>query len=245
MMDSLTIVMPYYEAPKMLVEQLRWWEDYTTEKMPVSIVLVDDGSPKNPAERVLRGEGIPLGLSLEVYRIKENIPWNHAGARNLAMHVAKTKWILLTDIDHLLLSWAAKKLLQLKLDPKIVYQPPRYDRVDGIPMRFKRHLDSYIITKDLFWKVGGYDETLSGYWNGPFEPFRKALKRTADIQELEAGYLLRFNNDDKIPDANVVEWGRKGSEYDVNEHPEVKKYQKRAMTAYNPRVLQFEWKQVI
>lgn len=244
-MNSLTIAMPYYEAPQMLIEQLRWWEDYATEKMPVSIVIVDDGSPKNPAQHTLIMEKIPPGLSLEVYRVKENIPWNHAGARNLAMHVVKTKWILLTDIDHLLLPWSVKKLLQQQLDPSMVYQPPRYDRVDGIPMRFKRHIDSYIITKDLFWEVGGYDETLAGYWNGAFEPFRKALKREVEIREIESGHLLRFNNDDKIPDANVVEWGRKGSEYDINQNPEMKKYQKRAMSVYKPKVLQFEWEQVI
>jgi len=243
MMKSLTIAMPYYEAPQMLLEHLKWWTDY--EPGEVSIVIVDDGSEVDPAHSVLEWNGIPEGLDLALFRIELNIPWNHAGARNLAMKHVKTEWALLTDIDHLLFPWAAKKLMRLSLDPVLVYQPPRYDRVDGAPQRTERHTDSYIITPEMFWNVGGYDEQFTGYWNGAFEPFRKALKRTTKIVEVGEGHLLRFNNTHEIPDANVTEWGRKGTEFDINHEPHLKKKQRVAMKKYKPQVLQFQWEQLI
>jgi len=242
-MKSLTIAMPYYEAPTMLEQHLWWWKDYEPEE--ISIVLVDDGSEISPALSVLEWKGIPEGLDLSLFRIELNLPWNHGGARNLVMSKVATEWALLTDIDHVLFPWAARKLMKLTLDPGYVYQPPRYDKVDGAPIRAERHTDSYIITPEMFWKIGGYDEQFTGYWNGPFEPFRKAMKRTTQIVEVEEGYLLRFHNTEEIPDANVTEWGRKGTEFDINSNKDLKKKQRVAMKNYKPAVLQFEWEQQI
>lgn len=242
-MKSLTIAMPYYEAPTMLEEHLRWWVDYDPGE--VSIVLVDDGSEISPAKSVLEWNGIPEGLDLSLYWIELNLPWNHGGARNLAMNKVATEWVILTDIDHVAFPWSVRDLMKWPLDPGVVYQPPRYDKVDGAPQRFTRHSDSYIITPDMFWAVGGYDEQFTGYWNGPFEPFRKALKRTTELKEVDAGILLRHNNSEKIPDANVTEWGRKGTEFDINSNKALKKKQRVAMTKYKPSVLQFAWHQEI
>ena len=240
MIDHLTIAMPYYEAPEMLREQLKFWKDF--DDVGVEIVIVDDGSPNYPAAAVISEFPI-LHIPIHVYRICENYPWNHGGARNLAMFMARDGWVVLTDIDHVLIPHTVCRVFGSDLDSTKVYLPGRYEKnLNQEHIRIKRHSDSYLITKEMFWRIGGYDEQFTGYWNGPFEPFRKALKRTVKLEETENIWLLRYDTD-SIADANVSEWGRKGSKFDINKYPIVKRKQRQAMQNYKPETLQFEWSQ--
>jgi hypothetical protein len=58
-------------------------------------VLVDDGSPE-PA--VVAADCF---LNLTLVRVKENIPWNQHGVRNLGLKLAEGYWVIASDIDHL------------------------------------------------------------------------------------------------------------------------------------------------
>jgi len=234
MSEKLNIAVPYYEAPLMLKIQLENWNRFIPDC--IEVYIVDDGSVNFPVHNIIRD--FDNRFQLNVRRIEKNIPWNHAAARNLLMDMVDDSWTLLTDIDHVLYDFSQN--LQ-NLEKRTVYRPTRFEfNGNKSPILLPHHADSYVITKSTFWRVGGYDETFTGYWNGAFEPFRKALKRTAHIEDACDVYLMRYDNQ-VVPDANVIEWGRAHSKYDIRTNPELKRKQRAAMTNYKPKVLQCEW----
>lgn len=244
MTERITIAIPYYDAPHMLRKQVEHWRMFPQSAAErFSVVIVDDGSQKFPAEDVLTFDR-PF-FPLKLFRIEENIPWNHGGARNLSMRIADDGWIISTDIDLVLDAENAERLLELELVPNTVYRPNRLDLAeDGTWFPFKRHPESFVMTKEMFWKIGGYDEDFTGFWNGSFTPFRKKLKRTARRVDLEDVYLKNYCK--VVEDAMVLEWGRRGSEYDIHTNSEMYLKRRAATRNYNPiNPLRFTWKQVI
>ena len=64
------------------------------------------------------------------------------------------------------------------------------------------------------------------------------------LEDTEKIWLMRYGND-HILDANVTEWGRAGSEYDIRNNKMLRALQRQACRIYKPKTLQFEWKQVL
>jgi len=242
MMKHLTIAFPYYDCPNMLKVHLDYWKwlPYTFSTR-VNVVVVDDGSPNYPALDVLRKYGIP-SFEFKLFRIHENIPWNHGGAKNLAMQQAYPGWVVLTDADHVMSAENIVNLLETKLDPPFIYKPSRDDMLSHTERTpIGTHTGSFIMTKEMFWKIGGFDESLSRFWNGPGYPFRKASKKHAPWIPLEGVRLFRFGNE-LVGDANVMEWDRVGSEYDIKTNQVMLKKQKQALNKYKPiNPLRFTW----
>lgn len=246
-MNCITIAIPYYEAPEMLRVHLKYWRQYPEPiASRVSIVLVDDGSPMHPAEEVLQSEELPK-VRISLYRIEENIPWNHGGARNLAMYRSSRKeFIVSTDIDLVMPVLSMLALLKMPLDRNKIYIPARmYMNGEEQWKPGKRHKESFIMTREMFWRIGGFDEDFSGYWNGVFTPFRMAQKRVAENIMLDDVYLLNYA--DLVHDATVTEWGREESQFDIRLKPDLRKRQLRASRPrhYKPqKPLRFKWHRV-
>jgi hypothetical protein len=186
---GFTLIVPYYRNPEMLRRQAVAWAGYPAG---IRVILVDDGSPE-PAHEVL-----PNGCRAALYRIETDIPWNRNGARNLGAQVAETDWILQTDIDHLLPVPSAIWLAEhFTADPACWYRFARFRagradatrRKDAIPDDavfgpVKPHVDSYLCTRALYWRMGGYDEDYSGHLGGS-APFLAALAAVAPCELLE------------------------------------------------------------
>jgi hypothetical protein len=237
MNNKITITMPYYEAPGMLRKQMEAWRSYPKwAEECLEIIVVDDGSPCYPAMDVMMSEELPW-IPVHLFRIKEDIPWNHGGARNLAFDQLEGGWAVLTDIDHVLPMESVCSLLTMVLSPGHVYLPARY-RVKGVLdwEEIKPHSDSFVLSREMFWDVGGFDEDYSGYWNGVSGPFRRALKQKATFKELKYTHFLLYGRD-LIPDANVTTLGRKGSAYDL------KRKRQGLYAPKNP--LRFNWERMI
>lgn len=209
-MDKFTLVMAYYENGKMLERHFEEWQTYP--KKDFKIILVDDGSQNDPAINHI--EKIPFPL--ELYRIKKDIPWNQNGARNLGMTHAEG-WCLITDMDHLLSKDQFEKLYKLELSTTTHYVPGRKKLNEEW---YKRHPNSYILHKDLYWKAGGYDESFSGYY-GTDSTFRRQLAKVSERVELQKIFYLTLFGRKDIKDASTRNYGRKGSEYQVGRNPEL------------------------
>ena len=226
--NDFTLVMAYYENGTMLERHFKEWAAYPM--LPFKIIIVDDGSQHDPAIDHIK----PCQFQVELYRIKQDIPWNQNGARNLGMTHSKG-WCLLTDMDHLLTKSQFERLYRLGLDEKVHYVPGR-QKIDG--SWYKRHPNSYVIHRDLYWKVGGYDESFSGYY-GTDSTLRRHLIQVSDRIELGEEFYLTLYGRNDISDASTRNYGRKGSEYQIGNNPELSKRKKDNPKPIPP--LNFEW----
>lgn len=238
MNKQITLVMPYYENHNMLKLHLSHWKKYSNElKSSFKIVIVDDGSQIKPAYDLLKIHN--SGMDIDLYRVKHDIPWNHHGARNLGMYYSEGL-CLITDMDHLLTKENANNILRNKWDKKLVYKPLR-KKPDGSD--YKRHPNTYIIDSSIYWKIGGYDETFTGYW-GTDSTFRNALSKVSKIVDTDIFYMILYGRSE-IFDAstNPNTYGRKGTKFHVSSNPELNKRKKQHHSPIKP--LNFEWEKLI
>lgn len=239
---AVTIVMPYYENPNMLNAHLREWRAYKTpEKTQLRVVIVDDGSPRNPAVNVIVDASNSLPFPIAVYRIVPNIPWNQDGARNLAMKHVETEWVLMTDMDHML-TWddAAAFLRFMETVRRGFYYMPH--RVDFDGKANHPHANSYVFNVTDFWNMGGYDEDFAGCY-GSDGNFRKCARGYGLIEKVTAAFELTRWGSNVIDDANTKDWGRKDSPYHRSQFPHIEaKSRGPAYVAQNP--IRFDWQRV-
>lgn len=214
MKPLITMIVPYYRQPNMLRKQLETWQRYTAEvSAAFNFVIVDDCSPE-PAEDVFGDAWQPHGVSL--YRIDQDVPWNRGMARNLGTHVAETDWILHVDTDHVLGADEAAKLVAngMHCVPKSTWCRFRRFRMgradetrkkDKIPPdaaygEIHPHIDSYLCTKEMYWRAGGYNEDFSGVLGGGSPFLREMVKANGEPHVLKVA--LDVYTRDAVPDSS-------------------------------------------
>ena len=205
MRPMLTLVYSYYENWKMLQEQLKFWSEYPPNVLKhVEFIVTDDCSTNAPLNSAFV---LPANLNIRIFRITKKVPWNWLACRNIGAHHAKGDWLLLTDMDHVLLPQYSNQTLLLtkKLSPDFVYMFSRRDmpHMKKVP----HHKDSFFLSKDLFWRSGGYDEDLSGHY-GTSGQFRRRVIKCATGWEILDIPLIRYSRS-VIDDACTVNFVRK------------------------------------
>lgn len=152
-MISLNVT--YYNEPTWL----KWWYDLyhrmNDQGINFYLNVCDDGSQKEPATAFFEKHAPQPYMRL--FRVTEDIGFNSHGARNLLMKTTKTDWNLLSDIDRRYpdetISGFARK------GDKILKQGVYYSLYEIVKVSPDRYsVNDYIVHKDDFWKVGGYDE---------------------------------------------------------------------------------------
>lgn len=199
----VTIIYPYYDNPEFLKRQLGWWGTYGSElRSHLSAIIVDDGSTL-PAGDVLAAER-QLPFPIRLFRIDVDIRWNWLAARNIGFHHANDGWCLVTDIDHVIPASTADALVYGKHDARKIYGLSRIE-YNGEPIA--PHPNSWFLTREMFWKVGGYDETLSGHYGTDGE-WRRRLAATAPL-EILTDRLVRHEH---VGDSSTTTYLRKQPE---------------------------------
>jgi hypothetical protein len=161
----ITLACIFYNQHKMLPLHIAAWATHPKDVFLYSII--DDASPIPVPVCIARD-------TLTVYRVQQDIPWNIAGARNLAFHTAKTEWVFCSDIDHVVTKDSALAISQLNLeDPRVVYTfrriaPDGYYGVDAII--------NILMNREKFFEIGGYDEDFSGGYGREEVFFQDCLK---------------------------------------------------------------------
>lgn len=184
----VTIILPFYQNGDFLKRQVDHWRQFPPEiTAHLSAIIVDDGSPE-PASAVLTGVAPPFPLRL--FRIDVDVRWNWLAARNLGAHHADEGWLLLTDMDHMIPATTAYAAIYGQHDPTRIYGFARYESTG---QRLTPHPNSWFMTRAMFWKAGGYDETFSGFYGTDGE-IRRRFAATAPMQIL-AEHLVRHEFD--------------------------------------------------
>jgi glycosyltransferase involved in cell wall biosynthesis len=191
---DIAIVMPYYDNPQMWAYQLEHFHFLDpVVASRIEVVLVDDGSPLYPAATVPIGD---LPFSLSIFRIHEDKPWNQDAARNIGVREARAPFVLVTDVDHIVPEETLRGLMTVG-DHDQVFALGRGAHFSDAPVR--SHVNSYFMARDLYWKIGGYDEDFWGLY-GTDKLFRTRVLRDHHIV-LRDDLVLELVTQGSIPDA--------------------------------------------
>jgi glycosyl transferase family 2 len=174
----VTFIHPYYRNPRFLGVQISWWSTFPEWlRAHLTAIIVDDGSPE-PASEVLRNVRHPFPIRL--FRIQEDRRWNWLAARNIGFRHAPEGWCLVTDIDHVIPQTTANAVVYGEHDPNVIYG---FSRREYTGVMVPPHPNSWLMTRKMFWRVGGYDEALSGYY-GTDGDWRRRMAAVAPIHIL-------------------------------------------------------------
>lgn len=172
----VTFIVPFYQNHRFLQVQIAHWFTFPAElRRYLSAIVVDDGSPE-PA-RLPAVVPFPMRL----FRIHEDRRWNWIAARNIGFHHAPEGWCLVTDMDHVVPESTAAAVAYGEHNPGTIYG---FSRMEHTGEPIAPHPNSWFLTREMFWKVGGYDETLSGHY-GTDGDWRRRMAATAPIHILE------------------------------------------------------------
>jgi hypothetical protein len=174
----VTLMLPFYQNSQFLRTQIAWWGTYPEHiRAHLSAIVVDDGSPK-PAYDVLSRIAHPFPIRL--FRIQQDVRWNWLAARNIAFRHADEGWCLVTDMDHVVPQSTAEAVIYGAHDPSVIYG---FSRREYTGAAVAPHPNSWLMTREMFWRVGGYDEALSGHY-GTDGDWRRRMAAVAPIQIL-------------------------------------------------------------
>jgi glycosyltransferase involved in cell wall biosynthesis len=219
MIDMLSIIIPYYENPHMLRRQVDNWNNYSGNLgKSVEFIIIDDASPNHPAEPILQ----ELRHKKRLYRVEENIPWGQHHARNIGAHEAETEWLFMSDMDIILTSSAAFEIInELNPDPRRYHTFSR--KFIGNIREPKYHCNTFLVRKENYWSINGYDCDFCGTYGGDGEFLRQLNIIAPQLHHGDKEKHLKPNTElsgrkvtlwgyepDIIPDANTKDWNRYG-----------------------------------
>lgn len=210
----LSLVYAYYDNPNMYLRQVQEWDLYPSNiKRRISIYVTDDCSTKFPLREI---KEVPKDIHIRRFEITKKVPWNWLACRNLGARISKAGWLLITDMDHLVSVENIKRIVHIlrgrRMKTDWVYLFTRRDAPDLT--KYKPHNDSYMMSRKLYWSIGGYDEDLSGYY-GTSGRYRLRAYDKSEGQKRLSIPLIRYPRE-VIADASTTEFVRKGEGRDPN-----------------------------
>jgi hypothetical protein len=205
-MRDLTLIFAIYGQPLMLAHQFAAIRGYPATVLDrLNVVVVDDCG--TPAVDVREVEALAVGVkSAKLFRVTQDIPWNQPGARNLAMHHAAGVCVMI-DPDMVISGKTMESMME------VAEKLPRR-RVVKFGLR---HVSSgradmsspntWLLHRDDFFAVGGYDEDFSGNKGWSDCQLFNILSSCYKI-DLRPDLLADFHGTDSVPDAMVTSLDR-------------------------------------
>lgn len=200
----VNVVMAVYGQPKMLEHQLRTMSEYDDDILhKLKVIIVDDcGDPPVTSDFVARFDR----LDLRVFRITVDVPWNQMGARNLGMHHADPTWCVMIDPDMVFSCEMMRRLMmhasRMRRKTLVRYHLRHVD-TEGKPVDGSSP-NTYIIHRDDFFAVGGYDEDFAGNKGWSDVQLLDTLKAHYRINH-HKGIYADFHKESSFEDACVFE----------------------------------------
>ena len=156
-----------------VTELLAEYEKYPPELLDrIQFILVDDGSP-------IEYEIPKLNLNITWLKINEDIRWNQAGARNLAMLYAKSNNVIISDSDHMFPEQTLDALIKKDIGHKRFYKFYRKNP-DG---SFKKgHPNIFYLARSRWFQLFGTDEEYAGAYGAEDFRFVKSFKNHGTVQ---------------------------------------------------------------
>jgi len=138
-------------------------------------------------------------MQIKIIRTNDTRPWTEHKARNIGARNARGEYLLMIDVDYIVPKETIEKALRftgqrmaikrrfgvLNENAEVLDDPETLARW-GLKSRWIRrgrvdgHRSQFLMRKDLFWKMGGYNESLDGEWRrtgGAGEKFWRKWQR--------------------------------------------------------------------
>jgi hypothetical protein len=147
-----------------------------------ALIVVDDGSPRDPPARLRRPTSACRWRSTASSRRRlEPGRRPQPGRRQ-----ARTDWLILTDIDHVLAESTFDRVIVGKLREDTVYKFGVRLDAPGLAPKLKNgkhhpHPNSWVMTRAMYDRIGGYDEALAGNY-GTDGDFARRAEAAAPIE---------------------------------------------------------------
>jgi glycosyltransferase involved in cell wall biosynthesis len=181
---AVSIVVNYYNNQRCLEPLLANYKKLSAiAKDFFELVLVDDHSHEPPDLRIFENVA-----QLRVFRVTEDIPWNMPGARNIGALEARNRLILFSDVDHILevdqLHAFIEDSQKIQVGTRVVgSRKPLGSR------HLHPHVNCFLMYKQDFFKVGGYEELFSGHY-GQEDKFFRYCCRYNGVEDEESEFKL-------------------------------------------------------
>jgi glycosyltransferase involved in cell wall biosynthesis len=230
-MPKITIISHFYNHPEKVERQVEHWKKIDSQLLPhLEFVLVDDCSEDRPT--LSKGN-----LNLRLFRVVTDIPWNQAGARNLAAFHAVGEWGLFFDIDQQVSLDTLIILLSNidKLDKKTMYYLRVKELYDSLNDTFlTNHPNTYLVNMPMFRTIGMFDEDFAGHY-GYEDLYMPRVWETA------GGNRVLLNEPIFFEDLNfrTTNFNR-----DLERNKQLMLHKLNTGCKNSPGILRFEWQEV-
>lgn len=229
-----TLIMPYYDNPDFLRVQFLHWAEFKREiRENMQVIIVDDCSQAVPASEIVSDCSGEDRARVRLFRIEKDVRWNWLAARNIGAQHASDGWLMMTDMDHMLPPGTAEALVYGHHDEGTIY---RFMRREWTGANIHPHPNSWFYTRAMYWRVGGHDEALSGYYGTDGE-YRRRCVEAAPIRIMDAA----LERHERIGDSSTTKYLRKQPE-DARVKQLIK--QRRPHT-WAPKTLSFPYHEVM
>lgn len=151
---QLTIITHFYNQHNLVKEHVARWKLLPAEvAQKIEFICIDDFSD-NQIE-IDKGE-----LNLRLFRVLDDIHWNMPGCKNLGAFMSMADWLLFFDIDNSIEADGLLKILEAidKMDKQKLYRFKRIEQGKEVDA----HINTLLLYKKNFFKIGGLDEDFSG-----------------------------------------------------------------------------------
>lgn len=237
------MILPVHNQPMMLDVHLKAWSEFDalTKRCWELIVIDDCSTPQITPPR-------EYDINLRIFRSLQPMAWNR-GLKNLGAIQARGEWLLQTDADHVMTNQTANDIARSLLREKTYYKLRRRNREQPNGSRYNRipHINTFLIHRNTFFAVGGYDEDLSGNYGYTDSWLETCLTHAGYEKELlETFPLENYSLSQLIPDADFVNNKRDGWPRDTEVNAWiVKDKSERRDYAANMPMIRFDWVPVL
>ena len=175
-MIKISIIIPVLNSHRVVRRQLKHFKAMNLPDF-IEIILMDDGSYP-PLKPMLKNHPVK---NLNIYATGDTRPWTQPCAKNMGAQIAVGKYLLITDIDHILSRELIKEAEQFNGDKmefyrqfavltnkgKITQHPTTLFKYGFDQTRYKkrglyvyRHTNSFVMKKQIFEDIGMYPPRL-------------------------------------------------------------------------------------
>jgi predicted glycosyltransferase involved in capsule biosynthesis len=185
-MIRLSLIVSVLESYEVVRRQLLHFEGFLPRNC--ELILVDDGSEPSLANICA---GVPKSFAFRLHETCDRRPWTQPRARNIGASLARADRLLFFDIDHIVTANVVETCLRYQGDklhwlrrPGVLDQCGRIvtDRAVLRDYGFTNdapsvHANSFMIRRQLFEDMSGYDERFCGRYGGDDVDFNARYAR--------------------------------------------------------------------